>query len=81
MKPNIRRCLSCQRLADRQEFWRIVRTSEGIQLDRGIGRSAYICQNLDCLTKAEKKNRLGRSLRINIDPAIFTTLRQRLSAT
>ncbi|NES45910.1 MAG: YlxR family protein, partial [Moorea sp. SIO2C4] len=25
MKPNYRRCLSCRKVAPKQEFWRIVR--------------------------------------------------------
>jgi hypothetical protein len=49
-----------------------------IQLDQGMGRSAYLCQNLDCLQIAQKKNRLGRSLRTYIPPEIFDILKSRL---
>lgn len=36
-----------------------------------MGRSAYICPNMSCLSTAQKKNRLGRSLHVIVgDPAI-----------
>ncbi len=78
MKPNFRRCLSCQKVGLKQEFWRVVRVDGVIKLDDGMGRSAYICPNLQCLEKAQKKNRLGRSLRIAINPEIYETLKSRL---
>jgi predicted RNA-binding protein YlxR (DUF448 family) len=49
-----------------------------IQLDHGMGRSAYLCQKLECLQIAQKKNRLGRSLRTPIPPEIFDLLKSRL---
>jgi uncharacterized protein len=78
-----RRCVSCQKIAPRDEFWRIVRLpnhaqQDHVQLERGMGRSAYICRTLECLQQAQKKNRLGRSLRTNIAPEIFAQLQARL---
>lgn len=76
----------------RDTLWRVVRTIAStdehsnksdikqfqIQLDNGMGRSAYICKKLDCLQLAQKKNRLGRSLRTHIPPEIFDILKSRL---
>lgn len=88
-----RRCVSCQCVARRDHFWRVVRVPIAvghdndqnqhlnqfqIQLDQGMGRSAYLCQNLDCLQIAQKKNRLGRALRTYIPPEIFDILKSRL---
>ena len=80
MKPNYRRCISCRRVALKQEFWRIIRVNPSgqLQLDRGMGRSAYLCPQVDCLQAAQKKNRLGRSLRTSIPPRVYDTLLQRL---
>lgn len=78
MKPNIRRCLSCQKLGNKEEFWRVVRVEGAIKLDDGMGRSAYICPNLECLKIAKKKNRLGRSLHCPIPDEIFDTLKLKL---
>ncbi|WP_055075296.1 YlxR family protein [Pseudanabaena sp. 'Roaring Creek'] len=93
-----RRCVSCQCIALRDNFWRVVRVPIApeqndqddrndrenvhqhfqIQLDQGMGRSAYLCQKIDCLQIAQKKNRLGRSLRTHIPPEIFDILKSRL---
>ncbi len=80
MKPNYRRCISCRRVALKQEFWRIIRVSPSgqLQLDRGMGRSAYLCPQVECLQAAQKKNRLGRSLRTSIPQGVYDCLWQRL---
>jgi uncharacterized protein len=87
--PKLQRCcVSCRKIAPKDNFWRIVRlhinSPEGsnpkpeIKLDQGMGRSAYICPNLQCLQQSQKKNRLGRSLHAEIPPQIFETLKSRL---
>jgi predicted RNA-binding protein YlxR (DUF448 family) len=88
-----RRCVTCQRISQRDDFWRVVRVPIApidtpsievatkhfqIQLDHGMGRSAYLCQKLECLKIAQKKNRLGRSLRTPIPTEIFEILKSRL---
>jgi predicted RNA-binding protein YlxR (DUF448 family) len=77
----------------RDNFWRVVRVpiasspdpltestpkSFRLQLDDGMGRSAYVCKKLECLQIAQKKNRLGRSLRTPVSPEIFDILKSRL---
>ncbi len=88
-----RRCVSCQCVAMRDNFWRVVRVpitqaditlaedspkQFQVRLDGGMGRSAYLCKKLDCLQIAQKKNRLGRSLRTPIPSEIFDILKSRL---
>jgi uncharacterized protein len=79
MKPNYRRCLSCRKIGLKQDFWRIVRVfpSGQVQLDEGMGRSAYICPNDSCLGVAQKKNRLGRALHASVSEEIYQRLWQR----
>jgi uncharacterized protein len=81
MKPNYRRCISCRRVGLKEDFWRIVRAfpSGKVQLDQGMGRSAYICPQLNCLQVAQKKNRLGRSLHASVPETLYQTLWQRLA--
>ncbi len=80
MKPNYRRCISCYKIAPKESFWRVVRVSVSyqIQLDWGIGRSAYICPQADCLQKARYKNRLGRALKAKVPEEIYQQLQERL---
>ncbi|MGF1602959.1 MAG: YlxR family protein [Thermosynechococcaceae cyanobacterium] len=81
MEPNYRRCISCRKAAIKSDFWRIVRVypTRIVQLDLGMGRSAYLCPQADCLKRAQKKNRLGRALRAPIPEAIYQALEQRLA--
>jgi len=71
-------CASCQRLAPKAEFWRVVRHEQKVSIDQGDrllqGRSAYICKNVDCLNLARKKNKLGRSLKFTINPELYQQL-------
>ena len=81
MQPiNYRRCVSCRRIASKESFWRIVRLAENhsVQLDWGMGRSAYLCPNVECLSLAKSKNRLSRSLRTKVPPNIYQNLQARL---
>ncbi|BAP17241.1 YlxR family protein [cyanobacterium endosymbiont of Epithemia turgida] len=76
MQPNYRRCVSCRKIAPKQTFWRIVRvhSSRQVQLDKGMGRSVYICPQENCLYNASKKNLLGKMLRTNVPDSIYQTL-------
>ncbi|MBD1938366.1 YlxR family protein [Microcoleus sp. FACHB-68] len=82
METNYRRCISCRRVAHKNDLWRIVRVfpSHQLQLDLGMGRSAYLCSNESCLSAAQKKNRLGRALKASVPIEIYQILWQRLSA-
>ncbi|MFS8117919.1 MAG: YlxR family protein [Microcoleus sp.] len=83
MKPNYRCCASCRKIALKEAFWRVVRVypSHQVQLDRGLGRSAYLCQASQCLKAAQKKNRLGRSLKAPVSNELYQTLWQRLATS
>jgi uncharacterized protein len=80
MPKDNRCCISCRRLAPRNEFWRVVRCypSREIAIDlvssRLQGRSAYLCQTLDCVQAAQKKNRLSRSLKAPVKADIYQHL-------
>ena len=81
MKITYRRCISCKKIAAKEEFWRVVRMpdSHEIVLDQGIGRSAYLCPNSDCLQKARRKNLLKRALRAMVPKQIYDLLQSRLT--
>jgi predicted RNA-binding protein YlxR (DUF448 family) len=81
MKPNWRRCISCRAIAPKQDLWRVVRVypTQTVQLDQGMGRSAYLCPKADCLKAAQKKNRLGRALKATVPEDVYDQLWQRLS--
>ena len=80
MQPNYRRCVTCRKVAHRSQLLRIVRTHPAgtIQLGRGMGRSAYLCPQLDCVSLAHKKNRLGRSLKAPIPESIYDEIHHQI---
>jgi len=78
--PVLRCCVACRQIKDRQDLWRVVRLAKGggLAVDRGMGRSAYLCPQPDCLNEARRRRRLQRALRCAVDDAILNTLEQRL---
>ena len=75
-----RLCVGCRQTYHRDQLWRIVRTHphRQISIDRGMGRSAYLCQQASCLQAAKKKDRLSRALRVKVPAEIYQTLAARL---
>ncbi|BEV36663.1 YlxR family protein [Synechococcus sp. M16CYN] len=81
-KPILRRCVACRQLLDRCQLWRVILDHEdGVLLDSGMGRSAYLCPEEECLEEARRRKRLQKALRCQVPDAIFTALDERLSAT
>jgi uncharacterized protein len=79
-RKDYRRCVSCRKVAPKSEFWRVVKChpTKIIAIDRGDtlmqGRSAYLCPTTECLQVAQKKNRLGRSLKAAVAEDIYQQL-------
>ena len=82
MQPNYRRCVSCRRVAPKADFWRVVRVypDRSVRLGDGMGRSAYLCPQADCLRQAQKKSRLGRALKANVPEDIYQSLWSQLES-
>ncbi|MEL6247194.1 MAG: YlxR family protein [Cyanobacteria bacterium J06648_16] len=80
--PNHRCCVSCRRIAHKDQLLRVVRQhpTRTIQIGAGMGRAAYLCPTLGCLQQAQKKNRLSRALKAPVPSDIYTRLAQRLAA-
>ena len=55
-RPVLRRCVACRQLLDRSMLWRVIRDHQnGVCLDQGMGRSAYLCANEACLEEARRR--------------------------
>jgi predicted RNA-binding protein YlxR (DUF448 family) len=80
LRPVLRRCVSCRSLMDRRDLWRVIRLAEGgLALDRGMGRSAYLCPSQACLEEARRRKRLQKGLRCPVPDALLDQLRSRLT--
>ena len=79
-RPILRRCVACRQLLDRRQLWRVVRDhKDGVLLDTGMGRSAYLCPTEDCLEEARRRKRLQKALRCQVPDAVITVLQKRFS--
>ena len=80
-RPVLRRYVACRSLRDRRQLWRVVREAgREIRLDSGMGRSAYLCPERDCLNEARRRKRLQRALRCQVPDSILEALEGRLTA-
>ncbi|MED5164851.1 MAG: YlxR family protein [Cyanobacteriota bacterium] len=79
-RPVLRRCVTCRQLLDRQQLWRVIRDhQEGVVLEEGMGRSAYLCPNEACLEEALRRKRLQKALRCQVPNSVVEVLQKRLN--
>ena len=79
-RPILRRCVACRQLMDRSLLLRVIRDHrDGVLLDSGMGRSAYLCPRKTCLEEAYRRKRLQKALRCQVPETVLAALEQRLS--
>ena len=81
-KIPMRRCVGCREMKPKQRLLRVVKPQEGdAHIDRtgkAPGRGAYVCDNIECLKKAEKIRALDRALDTKIEEGVFRTLEKQI---
>ena len=81
-KIPMRMCVGCREMKPKAELMRVVKPQEGdAHIDRtgkAQGRGAYVCQNVECLKKAQKTRALDRALDTKIEESVFAQLEQQL---
>ena len=66
-----RTCVACREVNEKRSLIRIVRTTEGVEVDptgRKAGRGAYLHDTKECWEKALKRGILARALKTEISP-------------
>ena len=77
-KTVLRRCVSCRKLMDRQQLLKVTKDhQDGVVLENGMGRSAYICPNESCLEESWRRKRLQKALRCQIPSNVIEMLQMR----
>ena len=70
--PVIRKCISCSATFDRNNLLKITNDHNlGIMLNKGMGRSAYICKSKKCYTDSKLKKKLQKALKSILNPDFF----------
>ena len=81
-KMPVRRCVGCQKMKNKKEMIRVIRTPEGeFELDatgKKNGRGAYLCPSRECLEKAVKSKGLERSFKQAIPPEVYSRLEKEM---
>lgn len=73
-KVPMRTCIACRTVKPKKELIRIVKSEEGITLDRTgrkNGRGAYICDDAACIAKLKKGRLLNRTFSMPVDEATY----------
>ena len=67
--PVMRKCISCRTTFDRKNLLKITNDHKlGVMLNRGMGRSAYICKSTKCYTDSKLQKKLQKALRSILNP-------------
>ncbi|MEE0858670.1 MAG: YlxR family protein [Acutalibacteraceae bacterium] len=87
----LRKCTGCMEMKPKKELIRIVKAPDtkdenGEVLQKGEvslditgkkpGRGAYVCNNIECLQKAQKARRLERAFSCKIPDEVYTQLEE-----
>ena len=79
-RPILRRCVACRKVLDRQELLKVTRDFQnGVVLNGGMGRSAYLCPTEKCLEDAWKRKRLQKALKCEVQFSVINLLQKRLN--
>ena len=79
-RPILRRCVACRKLFNREQLLKVTRDyQDGVVLEGGMGRSAYLCPNETCLEESCRRKRLQKALRCQIPASVVEMLQKRLN--
>lgn len=81
-KIPMRQCAGCGMRKEKKELIRVIRTPEGeIVMDitgKKNGRGVYLCNDINCLNKARKKNTFARSLKTDISSDTYDEIEKEM---
>ena len=64
----MRRCISCRKTYDRKNLLKITKDhKQGIMFQKGMGRSAYICNSKKCYSDSKIKKKLQNALKTYLE--------------
>ena len=79
-RPILRRCVACRKLLNRKQLLKVTRDHQnGVVLEGGMGRSAYLCPNETCIEESYRRKRLQKALRCQVPASVVEMLQKRLN--
>ena len=79
--PVMRLCISCRKTFDRKLLLKITKDHKlGITFQKGMGRSAYICNSKKCYSDSKIKKKLQKSLKTYLEPEFFDIFKKEITS-
>ena len=77
----MRICISCKKTFDRKHLLKITKDhKQGIMFQKGIGRSAYICNSKNCYSDSKIKKKLQRALKTSLEPEFIEIFEKEITS-
>ena len=79
--PVLRICISCRKTYDSKHLIRITKDhKQGILINKGMGRSAYICQSKTCYSDSKIKKKLQKALKTPLEPEFIEIFEKEITS-
>ena len=79
--PVLRICISFRKTYDRKHLIKITKDhKQGIMLQKGIGRSAYICKSKKCYLDSKIKKKLQKALKTSLKPEFIDIFKKEITS-
>ena len=79
--PVMRLCISCRKTYDRKNLIKITKDhKQGILLQKGMGRSAYICKSKKCYSDSKIKKKLQKALKTSLEHEFIDILEKEIAS-
>jgi len=79
--PVLRVCISCRKTYDRKDLLKITKDhKQGIMLQKGMGRSAYICKSKKCYSDSKIKKKLQKALKTSLEPDFIDIFKKEITS-
>ena len=79
--PVLRVCISCRKTFDRKDLLKITKDhKQGIMLQKGMGRSAYICNSKKCYSDSKIKKKLQKALKTSLEPEFIEIFEKEITS-
>jgi hypothetical protein len=79
--PVMRICISCRKAYDRKNLLKITKDhKKGIMFQKGMGRSAYICNSKECYSDSKIKKKLQKALKTFLEPGFIDIFEKEIAS-
>ena len=79
--PIMRICISCRKTFNRENLFKVTKDhKQGIMLQKGMGRSAYICKSKKCYSDSKIKKKLQKALKSTLEPEFIDIFEKEIAS-